>query len=90
MSKLHSATKKGAKYMVNTNKIKGRIVELGMTNKDVAIALKIALPTVSQKINNIRPIYLDEAESLGKLLGIKPDEFTTYFFVDYVAQCNLQ
>jgi plasmid maintenance system antidote protein VapI len=71
--------------MLNTNKIKARIVELGMTNKDVASALHIALPTVSQKINNVRPMSLDEAEKLGKLLRIRDAEFTLYFFVDYVA-----
>jgi len=71
--------------MVNTNKIRGRIVELGMTNKDIAYALELALPTVSQKINNVRPMSLDEAEKIGKLLGIKSEEFTTYFFAEYVA-----
>lgn len=71
--------------MVNTNKIKGRIVELGMTNKNVASELKLALPTISQKINNVRPMYLHEAEAIGKLLNIKAADFTTYFFIDYVA-----
>lgn len=71
--------------MVNSNKIKGRIVELGMTYKDVAGALNIALPTVSQKINNVRPMNLDEAEKLGHLLKIRDGEFTAYFFVNYVA-----
>lgn len=71
--------------MVNTNKIKGRIVELGMTYKDIAFALNLALPTVSQKVNNVRPMYLHEAESLARLLKIIPEDFTTYFFIDYVA-----
>jgi transcriptional regulator with XRE-family HTH domain len=71
--------------MVNTNKIKGRIVELGMTYKDVADELKIALPTVSQKINNVRPLYLHEAETLARLLQIKPDDFVMYFFAEWVA-----
>lgn len=71
--------------MVNTNKIKGRIVELGLSNKDVACALKLALPTVSQKINNVRPMYLSEAEELGKLLCIKAEDFPVYFFTDNVA-----
>ena len=71
--------------MLNTNKIRGRIVELGMTNKDVASALHIALPTVSQKINNVRPMTLNEAETLGKLLKIKSEDFTAYFFAEYVV-----
>ena len=71
--------------MINTNKIKGRIVELGMTYKDVAAELELALPTVSQKINNVRPMYLDEAEKLARLLKIKPEDFAIYFFTNYVA-----
>ena len=53
--------------MINSNKIKGRMVELGITQKDVAITLNIAPPTVSQKINNVRPMDLDEAEALAKM-----------------------
>lgn len=71
--------------MVNTNKIKGRIVELGMSNKVVAVTLGIALSTVSQKINNVRPMSLEEAEKLANLLNISANEFTRYFFTDFVA-----
>lgn len=67
--------------MVNTNKIKARIVELGLTQKDVSRVLKIAQPTMSLKINNIRPMRLDEAECLEKLLQLKDCEFKEYFFV---------
>jgi hypothetical protein len=56
-----------------------------MSNRDVAVELKLASPTVSQKINNVRPMYLDEAEKMAKLLNIKAEEFTAYFFVNYVA-----
>lgn len=80
--------RKDVKSVINSNKIKKRITELGMTNKDVANKLNLALPTVSQKINNVRPMKLDEAEKLGKLLKIKDNEFTVYFFTDNVAQCN--
>lgn len=66
--------------MINTSKIKGRLAELGLTQKDVADALQIAQPTANQKINNIRPMDLDEAEKLSILLKISPEEFQTYFF----------
>ena len=66
--------------MLNTNKIKGRLVECGLTQKDVAKALEIAQPTANQKINNIRPMDLNEAEKLAGLLRIKPEEFQAYFF----------
>ncbi len=71
--------------MINSNKIKGRMVELGITQKDVAKTLNIAPPTVSQKINNIRPMDLDEAEALARMLKIQSVEFADYFFSDTVA-----
>lgn len=66
--------------MVNTNKIKGRMKELEITQADVAKCLKIAQPTVNQKINNVRPFDLEEAEKLSELLKISSSEFGMYFF----------
>ena len=66
--------------MVNTNKIKGRMKELEITQADVAKYLKIAQPTVNQKINNVRPFDLGEAEKLSELLKISSSEFGMYFF----------
>lgn len=71
--------KRGDK-MVNTNKIKGRMRELELTQADVAQCLKIAQPTANQKINNVRPFDLDEAEKLSDLLHIDSGEFGDYFF----------
>lgn len=67
--------------MINTNKIKGRMRELEITQADVAKALNIAQSTANQKINNSRPFDLDEAERLAELLRIDSGEFGTYFFV---------
>ena len=66
--------------MVNTNKIKGRMKELEITQADVAKCLKIAQPTANQKINNVRPIDLDEAEKISAFLKIEADDFGSYFF----------
>lgn len=66
--------------MVNTNKIKGRMKELEITQAEVARCLDIAQPTANQKINNVRPFDLDEAEKLAQLLRIEPGEFGLYFF----------
>lgn len=66
--------------MVNTNKIKGRLRELNLTQSDVAKCLNIAPPTANQKINNIRPFDLEEAEKLSALLQIENGDFATYFF----------
>lgn len=74
--------------MINTNKIKGRMRELNITQKDISEELGIAQPTVNQKINNIRPMGLEEAEKISELLEIRPAEFATYFF--YNKSCIVQ
>lgn len=66
--------------MVNSNKIKGRMVELGYRQKDIAKALQISSPAVSQKLNNVRPTNLDEAKLLAEILKIDNEEFGKYFF----------
>lgn len=66
--------------MLNVSKVRGRLAELGLTQKDVAQSLGIAVPTVSQKLNRIRPLTLDEAEKLAKLLRIEDSQFGEYFF----------
>ena len=71
--------------MINTLKIKGRMMEYGLTQKDVAKALEIATPTVSQKINNIRPMNLKEADTLAILLKIPTEKIGEYFFSQNIA-----
>ncbi|SDY14198.1 helix-turn-helix domain-containing protein [Eubacterium barkeri] len=66
--------------MLNTKKIKGRMVELGMTQKDLATEMSLAIPTVNQKINGIRPMSLDEAEVVATVLKIDSRKFGEYFF----------
>ena len=71
--------------MLNTNKIRGRLAELRLTQKDVANALGIAASTASQKINRVRPMNLDEAEKLAALLRLGDEQFGEYFFSHEVA-----
>ena len=56
------------------------MVELGITQKDLAIKMNLAQPTVNQKLNNIRPMDLTEAEKISDILYIKPSEYQDYFF----------
>lgn len=71
--------------MINSGKIKGRMVELGITQKDMAEYLGLAAPTVSQKLNNVRPMDLVEAEKIAEMLRIPDKEFGEYFFSNVVA-----
>lgn len=66
--------------VVNSDKIKGRMRELKITQADVARELNIAQPTVNQKINNIRSLDLEEAEKLAVMLKIDNRDFADYFF----------
>ena len=74
--------------MINSGKIKGRMAEMGITQKDMAEYLGIAAPTVSQKVNNVRPMDLSEAEKIAEMLKIPDNEFGEYFFCNKVAQRN--
>ncbi len=66
--------------MLNVSKVRGRMAELNVTQKDVAAVLGIAVPTASQKLNRVRPMNLDEAEKLALLLQLEDRQFSEYFF----------
>lgn len=66
--------------MLNTDRIKARLDELNMTQADLAAVISVAVPTMCQKINNIRPLSLDEAEKIARALKIEDKDFGSYFF----------
>ena len=66
----------------NTRKIKGRMAELGLTQKDIAEKLDLSQATVSQKISGSRPLYLDEAQKIAELLCIEDEEFRSFFWAE--------
>lgn len=83
--KLHSATnEERSSIMVDSEKLKKRIEEMGILQADVAKKLNCSQSTVSLKINNKRPFFLDEAWELARMLGIE-DQFFSYFFASEVA-----
>jgi len=68
--------------MINANKIRARIVELGLTQQQVAEKIGMSAKTFSIKMNNGK-FGLDEADRMIEVLKIdKPDN---YFFTDTVA-----
>jgi transcriptional regulator with XRE-family HTH domain len=81
----YNRKQKGGDNMVNTLKLRGRIRERGLTQKDVAIMLGVSETTVGAKINNRSPITLDEAERISEVLGISDDEFVAFFLDKPVA-----
>lgn len=60
--------------MLNTSKVKARMVLLGLTQLDVAKAMKINVATFCAKLNGSRRIYLDEYIKLCKILQLNTAE----------------
>lgn len=72
--------------MINSKKIKDRLKYLGLRQSDVAEALGLKPPTANQKINNVRPLGLEEAEKLAELLKLDDSEFREFFFPNGCAK----
>ena len=68
--------------MINANKIRARIVELGMNQAQVAEKIGMSAKTFSIKMNNGK-FGLDEAERMIDVLKI--DKPIDYFFTNDVA-----
>lgn len=66
--------------MINSKKLKDRAKSMGIKQADMAAALGLRQSSVNQKINNARPMLLEEAEKLADLLQITDDDFRAYFF----------
>lgn len=79
-TKLRNAKLKEVIPLINTAKLKGRMAEMELTQKDIAREMNLATPTINQKINNLRSMSLEEAERLSKILKIESTKFGEYFF----------
>lgn len=73
--------------MVASQEISARIKALGRTQKEIAKEMGLSQGTLSLKINNERPFFLDEACQLAEILDIR-EEFFAYFFSPEVALRN--
>lgn len=65
--------------MVNTAKIKGRIVEKGKTIQAIAPKIPCSAYTLGQKIANETPMNLEEVIVLCNELDITEGEFAEFF-----------
>jgi transcriptional regulator with XRE-family HTH domain len=67
---------------MNKALIKKRLKEMKLTQKDIADKeiWNCAKPTVSQKLSGARPMSLEEANALAKLLNLSDLEYFVYFF----------
>lgn len=66
--------------MVNTLRLKARIVECNETIGSVAIKMNLSNFTLSRKIRNLTSFTLNEAQKLQEILKIPDEEYVRYFF----------
>lgn len=64
--------------MTDTNKLKGRLLEKGLTQSDVAAKLGISYQSFNYKLNNIREFKASEIKRLCVILDISNKD--DYFF----------
>ena len=67
-------------------RVKSRLKSMGKTQAQLAEYVGLAVPTMNQKLNGVRPLGLYEAEKVAKYLEIPDQEFATYFFSRGSAQ----
>lgn len=66
--------------MVNTKTLKSRMKDIGITQRSIAESMGLSQATISQKFSGSRPLTVDEAETLCKILHIPDSDFSKYFF----------
>lgn len=64
----------------NYAKLRGKIVEVYGSQKDLSKAIGISEQTISSKLNNKKYWTQSEIEKMCELLNISPAEITAYFF----------
>lgn len=71
---------------MNVNKLRGRIVERGLTMAEVANHLDINRASLYRKMNSEgETLTIKEANKIVELLEINPEEATEIFFGEPVA-----
>ena len=68
--------------MVNTRKLRARVIECGMTYAEAAELMGMSAITFARKIRNMADISINEAVYLLKILEIPISEFANYFLCD--------
>lgn len=68
-----------AKKLVDSKRIRARMIMLGLRNRDLAKAWGCAEQTASQKLNGTRPLSLEEANKLARLLKLSEVEYYVFY-----------
>lgn len=70
--------------MTNTNKLKGKLAERGLTQAQLAKMIEMSPTTLSFKLNNEIEFKISEAKRIQEALGLSRDERDAIFFGDDV------
>ena len=70
--------------MTDSNKLREKIYEKGMTQREVAEKIGISFQSLSYKMNNKIEFRASEMEKLCKILDIKDKD--SYFFCSQISQ----
>lgn len=72
--------------MVNINKLRGKIIENGLSVKDLADKLEMDRSTLYRKINSEGDtMTISDAEKISKILDLSLEEVNSIFFSEFVA-----
>lgn len=72
--------------MVNTNKLRGKIVEKGSTVEAVAKAIGVDASTFYRRLqNNGEKFTIKEADDITRFLSLDLNEATSIFFSQLIA-----
>lgn len=72
--------------MVNINKLRGKIIENGLSVKDLADNLEMDRSTLYRKMNNEGDTKtISDAMKISKVLNLTLEDVNSIFFSDFVA-----
>lgn len=72
--------------MVNINKLRGKIIENGLSVKDLADNLEMDRSTLYRKMNSEGDtMTISDAMKISKVLNLTLEEINSIFFSDFVV-----
>ena len=66
---------------MQTNRLKGKIIEAGLTQEALAAQLRMSKNTLSNKINGKSPFNMDEAVQICSILNIRDNAEKALIFL---------
>lgn len=86
MVKVSQMRQKGCDLMVDVNKLKGKIVEKGLSIDKLSRLINVDRATIYRKINNNGETFsIKEADLIVKTLELDAEEAQAIFFSQFVS-----